>query len=237
MEERPLEAQHQLLWLIDEQERLLFDMAAQKEALQLMARRERLNLGKLVESLDALESQAKDARMAQAKAESELASLEKRIKRASHMENVRDYGVAEEALRGLQRHKGSLEDDILERMLALDDLLPKINALKERLDAARPAYEVHREELKVAYAALVENEGKATKERETLLEELKALDAPLMAKYLRVYAKSEKRACTWPVGDNCGVCHMHLLPQRVVEVTLRKAIHVCGHCYRFILVK
>jgi uncharacterized protein len=180
---------------------------------------------------------AGDARRAQQDLEFELGQVQVKRERteanlySGRITNTRELQDLQAELQSLRRRIGTLEDDLLEAMIAREE------ADGAALDAAAVLAETRRQ-TELLQRALVEEQDRLQHKVADLQAERDALLSHIPASVIDSYAYLRKRIGSSPVaplrGDQCGICGMVVTPPIRQQVQRGREAY-CNNCGRLLV--
>lgn len=125
-----------------------------------------------------------------------------------------------------------IEDQILERMIATEEMDARIKRAEKELAAGKAAVDKEKAEVQARTRADESELARLTKQRDEFHRQMsrEALDT-----YTRV-SKYGKRLAVAEVRDGtCSECHVRLRPQAFQELKPNESLRLCESCYRILV--
>ncbi len=157
--------------------------------------------------------------------------LEKyKIQRLSVRTN-KEYTALESEIADLEESNSTIEDEILELMISIDEATDELEAAKEELKARE---DVLRKERGEYLSQIKELEKQITVWNERRHGFIGKVDPTLMSKYNSWRKRRGSSLVAVIEGQTCGGCHLKLPPQLINEVRKKKHLHTCNSCGRIL---
>jgi uncharacterized protein len=190
----------------------------------------RIKLDGLQKRLDVLSAERRSAERTVSEIVDSLSALEKRLY-GGGITNAQQMAAAEEERTFSIARQGEIEDQILELMVAMDDLEPLVDSAKQalsRLEEARPGQEVEWQE---ASASLRDELAAMALEREEILP---FVAANLLPTYELLRKTKGGRAVARVERDLCGGCRLSLPTGDVQKARASLGTVLCSSCGRIL---
>ncbi len=190
----------------------------------------RAKLERLEKRLDGLSAERRSVERTVSEVMDSLSALEKRLY-GGGITNAQQMAAAEEERTFTISRQGEVEDQLLEFMVAIDDLEPLVDAAKQalsRLEEARPAQEV---EWREASACLRDELAVMALERE---EVLPLVAANLLPMYESLRKTKGGRAVARVERNLCAGCRLSLPTGDVQKARASLGTVLCSSCGRIL---
>jgi len=190
----------------------------------------RAKLERLEKRLDGLSAERRSVERTVSEVVDSLSALEKRLY-GGGITNAQQMAAAEEERTFTISRQGEIEDQLLEFMVAIDDLEPLVDGAKQalsRLEEARPAQEV---EWREASACLRDELAVMALERE---EVLPLVAANLLPMYESLRKTKGGRAVARVERNLCAGCRLSLPTGDVQKARASLGTVLCSSCGRIL---
>ncbi|MDP6063827.1 MAG: hypothetical protein QGI49_03450 [SAR202 cluster bacterium] len=190
----------------------------------------RAKLERLEKRLDGLSAERRSVERTVSEVVDSLSALEKRLY-GGGITNAQQMAAAEEERTFTIARQGEFEDQLLEFMVAIDDLEPLVDGAKQalsRLEEARPAQEV---EWREASACLRDELAVMALERE---EVLPLVAANLLPMYESLRKTKGGRAVARVERNLCAGCRLSLPTGDVQKARASLGTVLCSSCGRIL---
>ncbi len=190
----------------------------------------RAKLERLEKRLDGLSAERRSVERTVSEVMDSLSALEKRLY-GGGITNAQQMAAAEEERTFTIARQGEFEDQLLEFMVAIDDLEPLVDGAKQalsRLEEARPAQEV---EWREASACLRDELAVMALERE---EVLPLVAANLLPMYESLRKTKGGRAVARVERNLCAGCRLSLPTGDVQKARASLGTVLCSSCGRIL---
>ena len=190
----------------------------------------RAKLERLEKRLDGLSAERRSVERTVSEVMDSLSALEKRLY-GGGITNAQQMAAAEEERTFTISRQGEVEDQLLEFMVAIDDLEPLVDAAKQalsRLEEARPAQEVEWREVS---ARLRDELAVMALERE---EVLPLVAANLLPMYESLRKTKGGRAVARVERNLCAGCRLSLPTGDVQKARASLGTVLCSSCGRIL---
>ena len=186
-------------------------------------------------ALNAAKATLNDANAARKVVEKDIAAIDTRLARfeehkASVKTNEQFHALQHETAVS-QQEKATLEEKVIEMMVAADTLMAHVKDAEGVLASANAALA----EIKAQFAR---EKGALEAELTTLSADratkITGLDKPTVAKYEQVRKARKGIAVTEMVKGHCVACHMGLRPAVEVQIKRNDSIYTCDSCQRIL---
>lgn len=231
----PYSEQLLLLVAVDQVDRALGRVAAERAQIRNEGRQAKAELDARSAELDALEQARQALQTATRERESRLKWVTERylrVKDMAHVKSERELEAAQRDVNTLLAEKDGLETALLQGMEEAESSAARKVFLTHTLE--RQKREVARAQAarRVRFDVLGEEQDALKSERQ---EKLSRLVPELRATYEHAVMLHPERACVTVVNDTCPPCAIGVPPQHVVNVLVGRSFHICQHCKRLIL--
>ena len=192
----------------------------------------------LQESRDAVErlrEQADGKARAQRRLEGEVELLQQQLSRYQEqlmdVKTNREYRAMRHEIAGVRARISSKEDEILEIMLALDELDEQTREAGRVAEERASEVSSRQQELETFAASSETNMAGFEQERNRLTRDL---PEPLLEQYRRIASANNGQALAQVSGQSCQACNLRLRPQLFTEVKTGLKIFTCETCNRIL---
>ena len=192
----------------------------------------------LQESRDAVErlrEQADGKARAQRRLEGEVELLQQQLSRYQEqlmdVKTNREYRAMRHEIAGVRARISSKEDEILEIMLALDELDDQTREARRVAEERASEVSSRQQELETFAASSETNMAGFEQERNRLTRDL---PEPLLEQYRRIASANNGQALAQVSGQSCQACNLRLRPQLFTEVKTGLKIFTCETCNRIL---
>lgn len=192
----------------------------------------------LQESRDAVEKlreQADQKARTQRQLEGEVELLQQKLSRYQEqlmdVKTNREYRAMRHEIDGVRAQISNQEDEILEIMLALDELEDQTREARRTAEERASEVSSRQQELET-FAAGSETHMAGFEQEKSQLE--RDLPESLLEQYRRIASASNGQALAEVVGQSCQACNVKLRPQFFTEVKSGLKILTCETCNRFL---
>jgi predicted nucleic acid-binding Zn-ribbon protein len=181
------------------------------------------------QSLSAWHTRQTGLEMERATIQEEAQATESRLY-SGNIPNPRELTDLQDKLVELNKRIETLEEPILEAMLAIEDHNQQVAAGREELEHIT-GEQAHK------FGELGEERARLSAQLDGLLAEANAARSKIPAQYLEMYDRIRKRpgglAVTLLKGDECGICGVELTSQLAQQVR-RGEVLICPTCNRIL---
>jgi hypothetical protein len=143
----------------------------------------------------------------------------------------KEYSALLKEIEEAQHKVDAIEEEILNQMIAADDVEKEIKAAQERQAEEESRLRKDRETILAEKAALETKKGGLTREREAVFPSIPA--EPLRL-YLRIVKKMGGVALSPVTDDFCSICQMRVRPQMLDDLMAMKETILCEACGRIL---
>lgn len=182
-----------------------------------------------------VESKFKDLQLAQKKDELDLESREANIRKLQsqlfQLKTNKEYTAMQHEIDSLKADKSLLEEAILRRFDATDQVAKERQLQTQRLTAAQQKLEKERVRLNQELELLNQKIAEIEEQRKTLTP---AIQPELLTIYEKILVLRDGLALVPLLQDSCGGCHRRMPPQVVNEVFLKTKVVMCESCNRIL---
>ena len=192
----------------------------------------------LQESQDAVEElreQVDRQARTQRRLEGEVELLQQKLSRYQEqlmdVKTNREYKAMRLEIVGVREQISSKEDEILEIMLAMDELEDQTREARRRAEERASEVSSRRKELETFAASSGTNMAGFEQERNRLERDL---PEPLLERYRRIASVNNGQALAEVTAESCRACNVRLRPQLFTEVKSGLKILTCETCNRIL---
>ncbi|MBI2093818.1 MAG: hypothetical protein HYT88_03750 [Candidatus Omnitrophica bacterium] len=182
-----------------------------------------------------VESKFKDLQLAQKEDELDLESREANIRKLQsqlfQLKTNKEYTAMQHEIDSLKADKSLLEEAILRRFDATDQVAKERQLQTQRLTAAQQKLEKERVRLNQELELLNQKIAEIEEQRKTLTP---AIQPELLTIYEKILVLRDGLALVPLLQDSCGGCHRRMPPQVVNEVFLKTKVVMCESCNRIL---
>jgi len=188
-------------------------------------------------AVDACEQVADEARKAQQDLEFQLNQVQVKRERdeaslySGRITNSRELQDLQEEVQSLKRRIGTIEDELLEAMMAREEAVEAASAAAARRDEIQRQTETVQENLIAERTRLQADNQKLAEEREYLRG---GIPAGIVDSYDYLSKRIRSRPVAVLKGDICGVCGMVVTPQVRQQVGHGQEAY-CNNCRRLLV--
>lgn len=206
-------------------------LLAQGEALQA-------SIADSGEKLARLREEAANVAAEKTQLEANLATEQDNITRSeSHQKEIKtqkEYQAVSKEISGAKKLIAELEDQILQKINALEELNAEISKKEGELSEMEANVAGRLEELKGQIASLESGIATDVAQRELTV---KGLPASVMKRYSRLREQRRGVAVVEAREGNCMGCNMHLPPQLYNLLFRADDVITCPHCQRILVMR
>jgi predicted nucleic acid-binding Zn-ribbon protein len=186
-------------------------------------------------AVDAAKQRLADAKAERQVVEKSLAEVQSRLSRFKTqlmaVKTNKEYTAVQHEIGTAEAEVGRLEDDVLEHMLAADDLTATVEAAEAALKADQTEVERERGELEAERAELEQRLGTTTRERTALAEDIG--DGAL--RLFETIARQRGGVAVVEAREGlCTLCNVRLRPQMFNQILLNTDLIQCDSCNRLL---
>ena len=213
--------------IVDLQQRVLAvpdEIESQAESLKLSQ-----------DAVEKLREQADGKARAQRRLEGEVELLQQQLSRYQDqlmdVKTNREYRAMQHEIAGVRARISSKEDEILEIMLALDELDDQTREARRVAEERASEVSSRQKELETFAARSETNMAGFEQERYRLERDL---PESLLKQYRKLASVNNGQALAEVTGQSCQACNVKLRPQLFTEVKTGLKIFTCETCSRFL---
>ena len=189
-------------------------------------------------AVDALQEEADRQARIQRKLEGDVEMLQQKLSRyrdqIMDVKTNREYRAMRREIDGVRARISSQEDEILEIMLARDELADQAQEARRRAEERASEVSSQQEELETFAARSETNMADFEQERYRLE---RGLPESLLAQYRRLASVNNGQALAEVTAQSCRACNVRLRPQLFTEVKTGLKILTCETCNRILYYK
>ena len=187
------------------------------------------------DAVEKLRERADGKARAQRRLEGEVELLQQQLSRYQDqlmdVKTNREYRAMRHEIAGVRAQISSKEDEILEIMLALDELDDQTREARRVAEERASEVSSRRKELETFAARSETNMAGFEQERYRLERDL---PESLLKQYRRLASVNNGQALAEVTGQSCQACNVKLRPQLFTEVKTGMKIFTCETCSRFL---
>jgi predicted nucleic acid-binding Zn-ribbon protein len=157
-----------------------------------------------------------------------------RIKYETQLMGVKsnqEYKALEKEIFGIKTEVSRFEDEILEKMMGIDNQNAAVKKIEQELQEVKNQYSKREDEIKNQVKTLEENLQKLKAEQEELVKDV---DPALFRRYTRILNHVHGKAIVPVVDRSCQGCHTLLTPQILVDIRRQTQLIACDNCSRLL---
>ena len=165
--------------------------------------------------------------------EAKIASVEERLY-SGKVKNPKELTDLQNDSAALRRHRGKLDDTLLEAMIALEDAESKERQAQSELAQLQSEWQAHQKRL-------TEERGQLEAALAALTEQRNHKLAAIMPDHVQVYQRLRQEHTGLAVGrveeGMCSACGEEISDRLLFKTRLSEGIGFCGNCGRILLVE
>jgi predicted nucleic acid-binding Zn-ribbon protein len=165
--------------------------------------------------------------------EAKIASVEERLY-SGRVKNPKELSDLQNDSTSLRRHHGTLDDQLLEAMIGLEDAERAEKQAHDQLASLQAEWQVNQR-------ALMEERSKLEAEIAALAEQRHQQIAKIAPDHLARYQQRRHEHAGLAVArvedGSCGACGVEISDRLLAQVGLSDALSYCGNCDRILLVE
>lgn len=193
------------------------------------------SLQKSRDAVEKLREQAGRQARTQRRLEGEVELLQQRLSRYQEqlmdVKTNREYRAMQQEIDGVRAQISGKEDEILEIMLAMDELEDQTRDARRQAEERASEVSSRQKELET-FAASSETNMAGFEQEKNRLE--RDLPEPLLEQYRRIASVNNGQALAEVSEQSCRACNVRLRPQLFTEVKSGLKILTCETCNRFL---
>ena len=159
------------------------------------------------------------------------AQLDKYKSQRLSVKTNKEYAALESEIADLEEANSTIEDEILELMISIDEAGDGIELARKELEAQENVFKEKRGKFLSEGKKLDRKIAKLDKKRAAFLDKI---SSPLMRRYNNWRKRRGSSLVAVIKGQSCGGCHLTLPPQLINEVRKAKELHTCNSCGRIL---
>ena len=180
---------------------------------------------------NALEELQKERRSKERQLLLHVEKIEKYKTQRLSVKTNKEYAALESEIADLEEANSTIEDEILELMISIDEATDNLEIAKNDLKANEDKLKEKREILLFEENDIERQIAKWDQEREGFVGDI---NSALMNRYNKWRIRRGGSMVATIVGQSCGGCHLNLPPQLINEVRKEKELHTCNSCGRIL---
>jgi len=188
--------------------------------------------------LNALEADFKAVQVGRGTLEGDLAQKEADIARheaqLSQIKTNKEYTAKIGEIEGIKADKSLIEEKILQTYDRADEVKALMDQERAAVGQEEKTYQSRRQEIEAQIRDLEGRVAAFHAKRAALLE---GIDKALLERYEKLLFNRGGMAVVPVVDSSCGGCYMHLPPQKINEVRMKKEIITCEMCARILYIE
>ena len=188
--------------------------------------------------LNKLEADFKTIQVERGTMEGDLAQKESEISKnetqLSQIKTNKEYTAKIGEIEGIKADKSLIEEKILQTYDRADEVKALMEQERQVVEQEQKTYQDQRQELEAQVKDLEGRIEAFHAKRGALLE---GIDKVLLERYEKLLFNRGGMAVVPVVDNSCGGCHMHLPPQKINEVRMKKEIITCEICARILYIE
>jgi predicted nucleic acid-binding Zn-ribbon protein len=187
--------------------------------------------------LEERERQLNEARRANSRAEHSVQSVRTKLDRSSKklyggsVRNPKELEDLQAEVESLSRYLSSLEDELLEAMVALDDATEAFSKRESALEKAKSARAAENADLMQEQSTLLAQKERLQDELEVTKESLPPSDLEI---YRNVKSRSGGLAISTLEDGSCSACGLTIPPSKQQQVRSQSEYVRCSQCGRIL---
>ena len=180
---------------------------------------------------EVLEELQKERRSKDRQLKVQQAQLEKYKSQRLSVKTNKEYTALESEIAELEETNSTVEDEILELMISIDEATDKLEVAENELKTHEKAFRKKRSEFVSEMKRLDQEIAKWSKKRNSFLGKI---DPVLMRRYNSWRTRRGGSLVAVIDGQSCGGCHLTLPPQLINDVRKKKELLTCNSCGRIL---
>lgn len=193
------------------------------------------SLRKNQDAVEELREQADVQARTQRRLEGEVELLQQKLSRYQEqlmdVKTNREYRAMRHEIAGVRTQISSKEDEILEIMLAMDELEDQTREARRQAEERASEVSSRRKELETFAASSDTNMAGFEQEKSRLERDL---PEPLLEQYRRIASVNNGQALARVTAQSCQACNVRLRPQLFTEVKSGLKVLTCETCNRIL---
>lgn len=188
--------------------------------------------------LNALESDFKAVQVERGGLEGDLAQKEAEIAKneaqLSQIKTNKEYTAKIGEIEGIKADKSLIEEKILQTYDRADEVKAVMEQERVLVEQEEQTYQAQRQEIE---SQIKDLEGRIEAFHAKRAALLDGIDKVLLERYEKLLFNRGGMAVVPVVDSSCGGCYMHLPPQKINEVCMKKEIITCEMCARILYIE
>jgi predicted nucleic acid-binding Zn-ribbon protein len=213
----------------------IFDLRSKKEAIPLQVK-------EMDESLESKQSGAKNAeeelkkiQLTKNEKEMDMQAKEELIKKHEselyQIKNNKEYKALQQEIDSIKADVSLLEEDLINLFDEIEKVQARCEGEKKIFEEEKQNVEKEKQNMKAEEKALAERLNELNAKRG---EFVKTIDPGILGQYERILENRGRIALARIDGEFCSECNIHLRPQTLNEVKLKKQVVCCESCARIL---
>jgi hypothetical protein len=170
--------------------------------------------------------------------ETEMQASEEKIKKHEselyQIKNNKEYKALQQEIENIKADVSLLEEEIIGLFDEIESAASKLEEEKTLFEKEKASVEKEKNVIRSEEKELDKDISALKQQREQKVDEIKP---PLLDLYKRILFHRGRTAMSRLSGEFCSECNMHLRPQVINEIRLRKKIVQCENCARILYVE
>lgn len=157
------------------------------------------------------------------------AQLEKYKAQRLSVKTNKEYAALESEIADTEEANSTIEDEILELMISVDEANDEIELAKKEFETQETIFREKRDKFLSEEKKIDKEIAKWNRKRKAFLGKV---SPPLMRRYDNWRERRGSSLVAVISGQSCGGCHLTLPPQLINEVRKAQDLHMCNSCGR-----
>jgi predicted nucleic acid-binding Zn-ribbon protein len=147
--------------------------------------------------------------------------------------NPKELKDMQDEIESLKRHRGKLEDDLLEAMIGVESGNASLGKARNHLEAERSAWQSEQVDLEAERAALQSTLATLRAERAIILPEIEPRNLEV---YKRLFRSKNGQGVSVLIDTSCGGCGVGQTTSVVQQIRQARELVFCSNCGRILTI-
>ena len=216
----------------------IYDLESRKRSFPARLDEMDRSLEEKTEGCELAEEKLKKLRVLKNEKETDLQASEEKIKKHEselyQIKNNKEYKALQQEIENIKADVSLLEEEIIGLFDEIETAAAKLQEEKELFENEKASVEKEKDIIRSEEKELDKELTSLKQQREDMSGEV---DTSLLDLYSRILVHRGRTAMSRLSGEFCSECNMHLRPQVINEIRLRKKIVQCENCARILYVE